>query len=91
MPVAEISIDDDGYMIVDLQVYPGSTLSDPMCKLSIDGKARVVPTGLKPTLPWGWRYERAFEAAILALLKKHDFILRLTGIYEQTRLGRIFP
>jgi len=77
---AELSI-YDGYITVATHIYPCNILSDPLCKLSEDGKSFIVPTGNSPTSPWKWRFKNTFETAIITLLQKHGFIIEIIN-YE---------
>lgn len=66
---------DEEYLILSMHFYPSKSLSDAICKLSLDEKAYVFPTGSEPESPWKWRYDSAIFPAVLLLLQKHNVII----------------
>lgn len=60
-----------------LELYPRSTLSDALCKLSDDGKSYIGPSDANPQSPWMWAFELPLLPAIQRLLVKHgmEFIM----------------
>ncbi len=63
---------------VALEDYPPDKVSWTLCKLSIDGKAYITPTDLKPKSPWVWRFKPSLREAIFTLLLLSE--IRFTNV-----------
>jgi hypothetical protein len=77
MKVANLRKSTD-FFYIDLHIYPGQTLADPLCKLSEHGKAFSFPEGSNPKKPWTWKYACCMLPAITTLLSMHEFRIDIT-------------